>query len=90
VKQTHGLTQTLEHYALWETEHAGSLAAGADFLDRLVSHYALDEGRLVVVHAGLTQELQGRSSGTVREFCLYGDAPARPTRRVIRSVGIGR
>lgn len=35
----------------------------------------LDDGRLVLVvaHAGLTQELQGRSSGTVREFCLYGD-----------------
>jgi protein phosphatase len=73
VKQTHGLAQTLEQYALWESEHAGSLAAGADFLDRLVSNYVLDDGRLVVAHAGLTQELQGRSSGAVREFCLYGD-----------------
>jgi protein phosphatase len=73
VKQTDGLTQTLEQYALWESEHAGSLAAGADFLDRLVSHYVLADGHLVVAHAGLTQALQGRSSGTVREFCLYGD-----------------
>jgi protein phosphatase len=73
VKQTHGLTQTLEQYALWEAGHAGSLAALADILDRLVSHYVLDEGRLVVAHAGLIQALQGRSSGTVREFCLYGD-----------------
>jgi protein phosphatase len=73
VKQIHGLAQTLEQYALWESEHAGSLAAGADFLDRLVSHYVLDDDRLVVAHAGLTQELQGRSSGAVREFCLYGD-----------------
>jgi protein phosphatase len=73
VKQTHGLTQTLEQYGSWESEHAGSLVAVADFLDRLVSHYVLDDGRLVVAHAGLTQALQGRSSGTVREFCLYGD-----------------
>ena len=73
VKQTHGLTQTLDQYALWEPLHGGSLAAGADFLDRLVSHYVLDDGRLVVAHAGLTQQLQGRSSGVVREFCVYGD-----------------
>jgi protein phosphatase len=73
VKQTHGLTQTLEQYALWEPGHVGSLATGADFLDRLVSHYVLDDGRLVVAHAGLAQAFQGRSSGAVREFCLYGD-----------------
>jgi protein phosphatase len=36
VKKTQGLTQTLEQYALWESGRAGSLAAGADFLDRLV------------------------------------------------------
>jgi protein phosphatase len=73
VRQTHGLAQTLEQYALWEPGHLGALAAAADFLDRLVSHYLLDDGRLVVAHAGLTQELQGRSSGAVREFCRYGD-----------------
>jgi protein phosphatase len=42
------------------------------FLDRLVSHYVLDGGRLVVAHAGLAERLQGRASGRAREFCLYG------------------
>ena len=45
----------------------------ADFLDGLVSHYVLDDGKLVVAHAGMKQEMQGRGSGKVREFALYGE-----------------
>jgi protein phosphatase len=33
----------------------------------------LDSGKLVVAHAGLREELQGRTSGAVREFALYGE-----------------
>src|SRR5262249_3062318 len=43
------------------------------FLDGLVSHLWLDSGKLVVAHAGIKQEMIGRSSGAVREFCLYGE-----------------
>jgi len=43
-----------------------------EFLDSLVSHYLLDEGRLVVAHAGLKEALQGRASRGVRAFALYG------------------
>ena len=73
VQLTHGLARTMEQYALRESVHGEELLVAADFLDHLISHYVLDEGRLVVAHAGLTQPLQGRSSGRVREFCLYGD-----------------
>ena len=45
----------------------------ATFLDSLVSHYVLDDGRLVVAHAGMKAEYQGRTSGRVREFALYGE-----------------
>ena len=38
------------------------------FLDKLVSHLWLDDGRLVVAHAGMKEEMQGRGSGAVREF----------------------
>lgn len=34
------------------------------FLRGLVSHYLLDEGRLVVAHAGLKEKMQGRASST--------------------------
>ncbi|HWF89686.1 MAG TPA: polynucleotide kinase-phosphatase, partial [Pyrinomonadaceae bacterium] len=35
--------------------------------------YVLDDGRLVVAHAGLKEELQGRGSGKVRDFALFGE-----------------
>jgi protein phosphatase len=43
------------------------------FLDGLISHYVFDSGKLVVAHAGLKESMQGRGSGAVREFCLYGE-----------------
>lgn len=44
------------------------------FLDRLPCHYVLDGGKLVVAHAGLREDLQGRESRRVRAFALYGEA----------------
>lgn len=35
-------------------------------------HYILDEGRLVVAHAGLDEENQGRMTGGAMSFALYG------------------
>jgi protein phosphatase len=43
------------------------------FIDGLVSHYVLDGGRLVVAHAGMKEEMQGRGSGKVRDFALFGE-----------------
>ncbi len=43
------------------------------FIDDLVSHYVLDGGRLVVAHAGMKESMQGRGSGKVRDFALYGE-----------------
>ncbi len=43
------------------------------FLKGLISHYVVDGGKLVVAHAGLKESMQGRASGKVRSFCLYGD-----------------
>ncbi|MFA7480092.1 MAG: polynucleotide kinase-phosphatase [Vulcanimicrobiota bacterium] len=44
-----------------------------DFLESLISHYVLDGGKLVVAHAGIKEEYQGKASGRVRSFCMYGD-----------------
>ena len=70
VQVRHGLQESLDDLA-GESEAFRERVAG--FLDGLVSHYVFDGGRLVVAHAGLKEELQGRSSGAVREFALYGD-----------------
>ena len=69
VRISHGLETTL---AQLEAEPAAFRSAVETFLDGLTSHYVLDGGRLVVAHAGLTERLQGRASGRVRSFCLYG------------------
>src|SRR5205085_612874 len=45
----------------------------AVFLEGLVSHYVLDDGQLVVAHAGLKEAMQGRGSREVRAFTLYGE-----------------
>ena len=38
-----------------------------------MSHSVLDGGKLVVAHAGMKEEMQGRGSGAVRDFALYGE-----------------
>ena len=43
------------------------------FIESLIDHYVLDGGALVVAHAGMKEELQGRKSSAVRAFALYGD-----------------
>lgn len=70
VKVTHGLAESLEQLALRTPEFRERVTA---WLDELVSHYVLDGGRLVVAHAGMKLEMQGRGSGRVREFALYGE-----------------
>ena len=69
VRISHGLETTLAQLAAEPPEFR---AAAETFLDGLTSHYVLDGGRLVVAHAGLSQQLQGRASARVRSFCLYG------------------
>ncbi len=70
VQQSHGLGETL---AQLEGEPAEFRERVVEFLDGLVSHYVFDEGRLVVAHAGMRAEMQGRASAAVRAFALYGD-----------------
>jgi protein phosphatase len=69
VRLNHGLPETMEQLA---SEPETFRAEVARFTDGLISHYVLDGGRLVVAHAGLIERYQGRASGRVREFCLYG------------------
>jgi polynucleotide kinase-phosphatase len=70
VQTTHGLAESLEQLE-GESEEFRQAALG--FMDGLISHYVLDDGRLVVAHAGLKEAYHGRSSGRVRAFALYGD-----------------
>jgi protein phosphatase len=70
VKVAHGLDLSLEQLAAESPEFRDEVA---DFLRQLVSHVVLDEGRLVVAHAGMKEAYQGRSSARVRDFALFGE-----------------
>jgi protein phosphatase len=69
VTVSHGLERSLQQLE----SDPGIKADAAEFLDGLISHYVLDDGKLVVAHAGLKEEMQGRASGRVRDFALYGE-----------------
>lgn len=70
VRLTHGLAETM---AQFEREPPEFIQEVAQFIDDLVSHYVLDDGKLVVAHAGMKASMQGRGSGKVRDFALYGE-----------------
>lgn len=70
VSLNHGLANSVEQL---ERESPAFRERVLKFLDGLISHYVLDEGKLVVAHAGLKAEMQGRGSRAVREFALYGE-----------------
>jgi protein phosphatase len=71
VQITHGLAETLEQLERQTT--AEEREQITNFLDGLIGHYVLDDGRLVVAHAGMKERYVGRASQRVREFALYGE-----------------
>src|SRR5207248_2107 len=60
VQITHGLAESLEQLEKEPPEFRDEVAK---FIDGLISHYVLDDGGLVVAHAGMKAAFQGRSSG---------------------------
>ena len=74
VQVKHGLEQTIAQLeALPEGQRELFVADAIAFFDSLISHYVLDDGQLVVAHAGMKESMQGRGSGQVRSFALYGE-----------------
>lgn len=70
VSLNHGLAETT---AQLEHESPAFRERVQKFLEGLISHYVLDDGKLVVAHAGLRAEMHGRASRAVRDFALYGE-----------------
>jgi protein phosphatase len=69
VQLTHGLADSIEQL---DRETPEFKQAVVKFLDDLVSHYAFEDGSLVVAYAGMKVDMQVRGSGRVRDFALYG------------------
>jgi protein phosphatase len=69
VKVSQGLEASL---AQLQQESGGFRRKVIDFIASMPSHLVLDEGRLVVAHAGLPEEMHGNTGGRVREVAMYG------------------
>ncbi len=70
VNVSHGLAETLEQLT-HETDQFKKEVE--QFIHGLVSHLVVDDGKLVVAHAGLGEDMHGRASKAVRAFAMYGD-----------------
>lgn len=70
VHVSHGLEKSLEQLG---REPPAFIQRVTRFLEGLVSHYVLDDGKLVVAHAGMPEAMQGRASRKVYDFALYGE-----------------
>lgn len=70
VDMSWGLAETLEQ--LHPESEAFKLEL-REFLEDLIPHYVLDGGELIAAHAGLREELHGKSSKRARAACLFGE-----------------
>jgi polynucleotide kinase-phosphatase len=70
VQIAHGLQQTVTEIEQLDDQQKEEMKT---FLGSLISHYVLDGGKLVVAHAGIKEDYQGKASSRVRNFCMYGD-----------------
>lgn len=74
VQIKHGLEETVAQIeALPADDRENFKRELARFLSGLNNHLILDDGNLVVAHAGIREDLQGKSSDRTRSFALYGD-----------------
>jgi protein phosphatase len=74
VQLKHGLENTVAELEALPPERQATVRQQlSTFIEGLVSHLVLDQGRLVAAHAGMRADMQGRASGAVRQFALYGD-----------------
>jgi protein phosphatase len=70
VQLTHGLDLTVAE--LEQTSEAFRKQV-SEFIYDLRSHGWLDDGKLVIAHAGLKEAMHGRGSGAVRNFAMFGE-----------------
>lgn len=70
VRTAHGLAESLEQLA---REPEAFRHSARRFMTGLPTQLQLDEGRLVIAHAGLREELHGSTSMRARAVALYGE-----------------
>ncbi len=74
VRVAHGLAESLRQL---DEAPAELRLQARTFMAELPTQLVLDDGRLVVAHAGLAEELHGVDSPRARSFALYGKTTGR-------------
>lgn len=74
IQVLHGLQETLDQL---EKESTAFKEEVKIFLEHLVSHYVLDEGKLVVAHAGLREKYHGMVSKKIRDLAMFGETTGK-------------
>jgi len=70
----HGLEQSITSL---DSLSAAQKEAIITFLSQTPYYLQLDQGRLVVAHAGIEQPMIGKYAGRIKSFCLYGKTDGR-------------
>jgi len=80
VQLQHGLQRTVrELEALPAAERRAVALQFCRLFEEAPPYMILDEGRLVVAHAGIKEDMIGRMSRRITSFCLYGDTTGQRT-----------
>lgn len=69
VKISHGIKETIEQF---KDEPKEFLYAVNDFIDSLPIYALLDDKKLMIVHAGLRENLHGQATERAEAFALFG------------------
>ena len=70
VEVSFGLAETIEQM---ERETRAFREEARTFMKELPHHLILDDGQLVVDHAGLREDLHGHESKRAQSFCVFGE-----------------
>jgi protein phosphatase len=74
VQESHGLETTVAEYkSLPKKEQQSIRNKFIDLYEKSPLHLVLDQNQLVIAHAGIKEELIGKSNAKVKTFVLYGD-----------------
>lgn len=74
VQITHGLETTVAELARLSEKTKATIKKEFIYLHENSPYYLLlDDGNLIVSHAGISQDLIGKNNKKVKTFCLYGD-----------------
>ncbi len=80
VTVSHGLAASIEQLDALPRRERGELqAAILRFIAEAPPYLVLDDGKLIVAHAGIKREMIGKVSKRIQDFTLYGDVTGERT-----------